>query len=188
MGTIGDERQFQRAVDLCHVLKFSNDRLGHVRDLREAQHPRIIVETLAEEGLRVRWRGHWSDVPAFHTPAFVDGAGAGDWTSAGLIHQLGTAGAKVFDTLQKPKLLSALRFGQGLAAINCGYEGARGAMMAMTLERLADRLRALASKGAEADANFQDAAVHEGDIPTRLCATCASDERISSETEKIARR
>jgi fructokinase len=186
--SIGDERQFQRAVDLCHVLKFSHDRLGHVRDLREAQHPRIIVETLAEEGLRVRWRGHWSDLPAFKTPAFVDGAGAGDWTSAGLIHHLGASGAKVFDTLQKPRLLSALRFGQGLAAINCGYEGARGAMMAMTRDQLTKRLTALAARRAEATANFQEAAVHESDIPTRLCATCASDEKPPSETKKIARR
>jgi hypothetical protein len=94
----------------------------------------------------------------------------------------------VFDTLQKPRLLSSLRFGQGLAAINCGYEGARGAMMAMTREQLANRLRTLASKGAEAAAIFQDATVHESDIPTRLCATCASDEKNLSETKKIARR
>ncbi|MCA1477988.1 MULTISPECIES: PfkB family carbohydrate kinase [Bradyrhizobium] len=175
--SIGDEKQFQKAVDLCHVLKFSHDRLGHVRDLREAQRPKVIVETLAEDGLRVRWRGYWSELPAFKTPLFVDGAGAGDWTSAGLIHQIGASGAKVFDTLQKPRLLSALRFGQGLAAINCGYEGARGAMMAMTREQLAKRLLALASRGSEANLNVQDLQAHEADIPTRLCATCASDEK-----------
>ena len=120
--SVGDERQFQKAVDLCHILKFSHDRLGHLRDLREAQQPRIIVETLAEEGLRVRWRGHWSDLPAFTLPVFVDGAGAGDWTTTGLIHQLGTSGAKVFDTLQKPRLLSALRFGQGLAGLTAALK------------------------------------------------------------------
>lgn len=187
--SMGDERQFQKAVDLCHILKFSHDRLGHLRDLREAQQPRIIVETLAEEGLRVRWRGHWSDLPAFTLPVFVDGAGAGDWTTAGLIHQLGPSGAKVFDTLQKPRLLSALRFGQGLAAINCGYEGARGAMMAMTRDQLGKRLTALASRTPESTADPQEATVHESDIPTRLCATCVSDGKSpSSRAKKAASR
>ncbi|WP_407193768.1 PfkB family carbohydrate kinase [Bradyrhizobium sp. STM 3566] len=182
--SIGDERQFQKAVDLCHILKFSHDRLGHMRDLLEAQQPKVIVETLAEEGLRVRWRGHWSELPAFKTPAFVDGAGAGDWTSAGLLHQLGTTGAKVFETLQKPRLLSALRFGQALAAVNCGYEGARGVMLAMTRDQLAKRLTALASRKTEASDSHQDAASHESDIPTRLCATCASDEKGAPKPKK----
>ena len=159
--SVGDDRQFQKAVDLCHILKFSHDRLGHLRDLREAQQPRIIVETLAEEGLRVRWRGHWSDLPAFTLPVFVDGAGAGDWTTAGLIHQLGSNGARAFETLQKPRLLSALRFGQGLAAINCGYEGARGAMMAMTRDQLSKRLMTFASRTAESMADAQETTVRE---------------------------
>jgi sugar/nucleoside kinase (ribokinase family) len=184
--SIGDERQFQKAVDLCHILKFSHDRLGHMRDLREAQQPKVIVETLAEEGLRVRWRGHWSDLPAFQTPAFIDGAGAGDWTSAGLLHQLASTGARVFETLQKPRLLSALRFGQALAAINCGYEGARGVMMAMTRDQLSKRLTALASRKGEIPGALQETALHESDIPTRLCATCASDDEKSATMSKKA--
>jgi sugar/nucleoside kinase (ribokinase family) len=186
--SVGDERQFQKAVDLCHVLKFSHDRLGHLRDLREAQQPRIIVETLSEDGLRVRWRGHWTDLPAFTLPIFIDGAGAGDWTTAGLIHQLGTNGAKMFDTLQKPRLLSALRFGQGLAAINCGFEGARGVMMAMTREQLGKRLMALTSKTAETASNLQEALLYGTDIPSRLCATCVSDGKSSSPTKRAASR
>jgi hypothetical protein len=154
--SIGDERQFQRAVDLCHILKFSHDRLGHVRDIREAQSPKIIVETCAEEGLRLRWCGHWSDLPAFPTPRFLDGAGAGDWCSAGIIHRLGTTGARIVDTLQKPRLLAALRFGQALAAVNCRFEGARGAMMAMTRAQLAKRLTTLAAKKPEAVAEVED--------------------------------
>jgi sugar/nucleoside kinase (ribokinase family) len=171
---IGDERQFRCAVDLCHVLKFSHDRLGHVRDLREAQIPKIIIETRAEEGLRLRWRGHWSELPAFHTPRFLDSAGAGDWCSAGLIHQFGTSGAKIIDTLQKPRLLAALRFGQALAAVNCGFEGARGAMMAMTRPQLARRLYTLAAKKPEPATKMEDPGTREGDIPRRLCATCSA--------------
>jgi len=100
---------------------------------------------------------------------------------------LGTSGAKVFDILQKPRLLSALRFGQGLAAINCGYEGARGAMMAMTRDQLGKRLTALASRPAESTAHPEEKTVHESDIPTRLCAACISDgKRPSSRGKKAA--
>jgi sugar/nucleoside kinase (ribokinase family) len=184
--SIGDERQFQRVVDLCHVLKFSHDRLGHVRDLREAQNPKVIVETMAEEGLRLRWRGHWSELPAFNTPGFLDGAGAGDWTSAGFIHHLGAGGAKAFEQLQKPRLLSALRFGQALAAVNCGYEGARGAMMAMTRDQLAKRLTRLATRTPEDPAAVQDTGGREEEIPTRLCPTCTSTEKKKPTKKKTA--
>lgn len=183
---VGDERQFQRAVDVCHVLKFSHDRLGHVRDLREAKNPKIIIETLAEEGLRFRWRGQWTELPAFNTPTLVDAAGAGDWTSAGFIHHLGTTGSKIFETLQKPRLLSALRFGQALAAINCGYEGARGAMMVMTRDQLAKRLLRLATRAAEDPTILQDTGARDGDIPTRLCATCIATEKRKPKKPKAA--
>lgn len=186
--SIGDERQFQRAVDLCHILKFSSDRLGHVRDLREAHSPKIIIETRAEEGLRLRWRGHWSDLPAFHTPPFLDGAGAGDWCSAGLIHHLGASGASIIDTLQKPRLLAALRFGQALAAVNCGFEGARGTMMAMTLAQLSKRLTTLAAKKPEVPAEAEEIGKREADIPKRLCATCSASDIQKKRKSAMPRR
>ena len=187
--SIGDERHFQRAVDLCHVLKFSHDRLGHMRDLLEAQNPKIIIETFAEEGLRVRWRGHWSHLPAFAMPRFRDGAGAGDWCSAGLIHHLGTTGAGIIDTLQKSRLLAALRFGQALAAINCGFEGARGAMMAMTRMQFAKRLTTLATEKPEALAEAEDLGTREGDIPRRLCTTCSAlEKQDKAKKRKLASR
>jgi fructokinase len=187
--SIGDERQFQRAVDLCHILKFSHDRLGHMRDLRQAQNPKIIIETRAEEGLKLRWRGHWSELPAFDAPRFLDGAGAGDWCSAGVIHHLGTAGARMMETLQKPRLLAALRFGQALAAVNCGFEGARGAMMAMTLAQLAKRLTTLAAKKPDAPGEKEEPGMRDGDIPKRLCATCsAADNQEKSKKRKSGRR
>lgn len=182
--SIADERQFQRAVDLCHVLKFSHDRLGHVRDLHETQGPRIIVETCAEEGLRFRWRGHWTDLPAFHSPRFLDGAGAGDWCTAGLIHQLGTGGAKILETLQKPRLLATLRFGQALAAINCGYEGARGAMMVMTRTQLAKRLMTLTSKKPEPEAVHDELGGRDVTIPKKLCGSCTKPAKAVERKQK----
>lgn len=175
--SIGDERQFRKAVDVCHVLKYSHDRLGHLRDLGEAQSPRVVVETLAEEGLRVRWRGHWSELSAFEAPWFRDGAGSGDWCSAGLIHRLGTRGAVIFDTLQKPLLLAALRFGQALAAVNCGYEGARGAMMALSRDELANALTRLATRKPDFDPGENEPSGNETGIPKKICASCSAPKK-----------
>jgi sugar/nucleoside kinase (ribokinase family) len=175
--SVGDERQFRKAVDACHVLKYSHDRLGHLRDLGEAQSPRIIVETLAEEGLRVRWRGHWSELPAFEAPWFRDGAGSGDWCTAGLIHRLGTEGTTVFESLQKPLLLAALRLGQALAAVNCGYEGARGAMLALSRDEMAAALTKLASRNPEFDPAGAERSGNESSIPKNICATCSVPNR-----------
>jgi len=58
----------------------------------------------------------------------------------------------------------------------------------MTREQLAKRLIALASRKAEASAGLQDTAVHESEIPTRLCATCASDEKSPPKRNTIANR
>jgi sugar/nucleoside kinase (ribokinase family) len=182
--SIADERPFQRTVDVCHVLKFSHDRLGHVRDLRETQGPKIIVETCAEEGLRVRWRGRWTELSAFQTPRFLDGAGAGDWCTAGLIHGLGSGGANVLETLQKPRLLAALRFGQALAAVNCGYEGARGAMMAMTRAQLAKRLMTLTSKQPEQEAVQDEPAGRDVAIPKKLCGSCSKPAKRAERKQK----
>ncbi|MCK9918024.1 PfkB family carbohydrate kinase [Microbacteriaceae bacterium K1510] len=187
--SISDERQFQRAVDLCHVLKFSHDRLGHVRDLREAQRPKIIIETHAEDGLKFRWRGQWNELPAFEAPRFLDGAGAGDWTTAGLIHNLGTSGTKVFDTLQKARLLAALRFGQALAAINCSFEGARGAMMAMTRTQMTKRLVTLVAKRPEKPFEAEEISKHEGNIPKRLCGSCSTTKKVvAPKKQKVGSR
>jgi sugar/nucleoside kinase (ribokinase family) len=183
--SIADERQFQRAVDLCHLLKFSHDRLGHVRDLRETQGPKIIVETCAEKGLRFRWRGHWTELSAFQTPRFLDGAGAGDWCTAGLIHRLGSGGAKTLETLQKPRLLAALRFGQALAAVNCGYEGARGAMMAMSRLQLAKRLMTLTSRRPEPETMNDEVAGVDTDIPKKLCGSCSKPGKKTARKRRI---
>ncbi len=75
--------------------------------------------------------------------------------------------------LQKPRLVAALRFGQALAAVNCGYEGARGTMMAMTRQQLAKRLTALAAKEPELELAEDDIGGLDVVIPKRLCRYCS---------------
>ena len=171
--TVGDERQFQNAVDICHVLKYSNDRLGHVVDLGAAKAPPIIVETFGADGLRFRWRSRWIELPAFNVPRFRDAAGAGDWCTAGLIHLLADKGANALGSMRKQRILGALRFGQALAAINCGYEGARGAMMALKKEQMNKALVRLSEPKTEPPIEFDTAAAeYTLYSPEKICVTC----------------
>ena len=128
-------------------LKYSHDRLGHVPDLSRLASPRLVIETRGPDGLRVRWRRSWSDLQAYSAPRLIDAAGSGDWCTAGLIHKVAEGGAKSFETLNKAYIDHSLRFGQALAAINCGFEGARGAMMGLTQLQMNKALGALSETG-----------------------------------------
>ncbi len=168
--SVGDEKPFQQAVDLCHVLKFSHDRLGHLPDLATAKSPRLVVETLGEDGLRLRWRGRWSALPAFRTTIFEDAAGSGDWCSAGFLHVVGARGANGFAKLKKADLDRALKFGQALASLNCRFEGARGLMRYMDHRSVNKALRSLLEKGTLADLNHNSESLLS--MPGDLCRLC----------------
>lgn len=174
---IGDERLFQKSVELCHVLKFSHDRLGHIHDLAETAAPRIVIETNGEDGLRVRWRSRWSELPAFEVTKLRDAAGSGDWCSAGLIHRLAQSGSKTLDELRKADLDNALRFGQALAAVNCNFEGARGAMLALSHKQLANILVRLKENGRKSTLDYPDSGAGGLKVPVDLCGVCSSEPR-----------
>ena len=141
--SIGDEKKFQAAVDICHILKYSRERLGHVPDLPITPSPMVVIETQGARGLRFRWRNRWTRLEAFEVGRLIDAAGSGDWCTAGLIHQIGQNGVQGLINLNKAKLASALQIGQALAAINCRYYGARGAMQALSLRDINVYMRQL---------------------------------------------
>ena len=137
------EAKFQRAVDACHVLKYSQERLGHLPDLTYTASPALIVETRGDAGLRYRWEGRWSQLDAFPVEEIVDAAGSGDWCTATLIHRMGRTGAEPFTHSTGSEIEAALQDGQAIAAVNCGFLGARGAMQALTLDELNEWLSTL---------------------------------------------
>lgn len=110
----------ERAVRVAHVIKHADDRA-----VPHADHPpsrgQVRVVTEGAGGARFRvGHGNWHHSPAFPYP-IVDAGGAGDWTTAGLVHGLMTEGRRTVRTVG-----DALRWAQALAAVSCGAPGARG--------------------------------------------------------------
>ena len=142
--SIGEDGLFERAVDACHILKFSHERFRKDTELAQAREPNLVVRTLGKGGLEARWKGRWSRFAPFVAPRVVDTAGAGDWCSVALLHVLAQKGAKGLTAAQKGDIERALRLGQALAALSCGFEGARGLMTALSwVERLSKMLRTM---------------------------------------------
>jgi fructokinase len=133
----GDPRLFQEALRLTHVLKYSHQRVRSFADLMTKSFPPLQIETLGEDGLRYRCNlpgissSGWRLMGSFEVPVFKDSAGSGDWCSAGIISVIGANGVEGLSSLSLDGLTRALRFGQALAAWNCGFEGARGGMYAV---------------------------------------------------------
>ena len=168
--SIGDEKLFLQAVDICHVMKHSHDRLGDVPDLAAAKPPQLVVKTEGEEGLSMRWRGRWSSLPAFRAPIFEDAAGSGDWCSAGFLHCVGNRGADGFADLKKTDITRALKFGQALATLNCRFEGARGLMSHLDHRSVNRALRSLVEKRAPVELKRNPEAQYG--VPVDFCRFC----------------
>ncbi len=138
---VGDHGLFMEAWSLAHVVKYSHERLADIPDSLEFGSSQLLqIETLGADGLRYRAKfgrriiSPWKLLPVAKAPAVVDTAGAGDWCTAGLLQKLGREGAEGFRGLSPAAVEAGLKFGQALAAWNCGYAGARGGMNSMPVE------------------------------------------------------
>jgi sugar/nucleoside kinase (ribokinase family) len=139
----GDVSMFERAAKTASIIKYSTDR---IKRLPLSISPHLEIRTLGVDGLQFRIKGGpWSRLGAIPRSDVIDTSGAGDWLSAGFLTAVADMGRASFLKLGKTKTAEALRHGQALAAWNCGFEGARGAMYhvsnAATLLRKAEALR-----------------------------------------------
>lgn len=183
--SISDETHFRTALGICDVLKFSNERLGHFSDLKTARGPSLVVETLGTRGLKFRWRESWTTLPAFDAPNLRDAAGAGDWSSAGFIHAIAQHGAEKFSKSTKGQITHALRLGQALAAINCQFDGARGAMYELSRRQLDQHLskHPLGSAITELERKGQTSTPKQS---AQICLLCGDKVRIRNSKRKSA--
>ena len=122
----GSER-FKDAIELAHIVKHCYNK-NITNEFDDAQ---IEVQTMGNKGLQYRtnlWNENrkWITMKPFSVSNLVDAAGSGDWCSAGIIHSISSRG--IDNYFSKSSFELSLKLGQCFAAINCNFEGARGAM------------------------------------------------------------
>ncbi|MCQ4634557.1 carbohydrate kinase [Shinella sp. CPCC 100929] len=146
-----DEKLFSEALHIAHIVKYSDQRLPDAGGTMTGDHATLVeIQTLGSQGLRYRHRlagvpSEWLNLPAVPAPRLVDTCGSGDWCTAGF---LAAAASKGVEGLRKDGgqgIASALRFGQALAAWNCGFEGARGGMYVLGREEFERQIDAIVS-------------------------------------------
>ena len=130
--SLGDNRNFNMALQVSDVVKFSGCRVGKSIEplLRKVgARPGLVIETLDGRGLRYMTRGgldelSWKYQEPFVVPDPIDQAGAGDWCSAGLISRILTQ--ETSERWRERTVERTLAFGQALAAASILFEGPRG--------------------------------------------------------------
>jgi sugar/nucleoside kinase (ribokinase family) len=125
-----DERHLQEALELADIVKYSEERVpAGLRPLIETSPVALEIETLGADGLRYR-RQHqaWRRLKAPSCERVADAAGAGDWTTAGLLYQIGGRRHAAVE-LSDEALEEALQVAQAYGAWSCQFVGAQGGMV-----------------------------------------------------------
>lgn len=118
--TLGVPGIFDEAVAIADLVKFSRQR-SDAFNSRLRQYSGSMVETLGSAGVRYRAAGasSWVTIPSNPVVEFVDSAGAGDWTTAGLLSCL----VDERGDAQIGRLDEAIVEAQKLGARSCSWEG-----------------------------------------------------------------
>jgi len=133
--SIKDIRLFKQALEVSHILKFSNERIKNYKELFPTQQTELEIETLGKDGINYRYSKTkkakcWKLIESYKLDDTIikDSAGAGDWCTSAFISTLGVEGIISFNNSKASDIKKALQYGQALGAINCCFEGARGIM------------------------------------------------------------
>lgn len=114
----------QRAIAAAAIVKGSVEHgPGLVASYEGGAPDQLRIITEGSAGARFRLGdGEWQRVGVFEVPV-VDASGAGDWTTAGMLHALAGIPAPT-----ERDVRDAIKFGHSFAALNCAVPGARGLM------------------------------------------------------------
>ena len=147
--TKGDDKLMAEALALAHIVKYAADRHPCIRGVMADGSATILeVQTLGAQGLRYRRRlgrgiSDWMRLKAVPAPQLTDACGSGDWCTAGLIAKAAIGGQEGLRCVGPRGIRAALRYGQALAAWNCGFEGARGGMYAVSQQAFESQVASL---------------------------------------------
>lgn len=134
----GNMKLLGEALKVSHVVKYADSRLRNLPGVMEDGSATVLeIQTLGAEGLRYRHRlgrgtSNWIRLTSVVAPRIADACGSGDWCTAGLIAKATAGGREGLRRSGARGVRAALRYGQALAAWNCGFEGARGGMYAVS--------------------------------------------------------
>jgi len=183
------DRLMVEAIGLAHVVKYADERLNGLEGVMTERSATLVeVQTLGEQGLRYRHRldglvSDWVKLGAVSAPRLADTCGSGDWCTAGLIAKAAVGGTEGLRATGLAGIHAALRYGQALAAWNCGFEGARGGMYAVSSEQFATQISQL-MKGQLEDLGVEPVTIDSAQPigcpacpPTRIKSRKARDAR-----------
>ena len=120
------DRNFLRAVAASDIVKFSNEKHPDV-SFTEGFTDKLFIQTMSEKGLRFKLREEgWFTIPSEHNPNFVDGEGAGDWTTSAFINAMGKLHMLHFENIHQPNTWHCLEAAQRVASESVLYLGAKG--------------------------------------------------------------
>lgn len=145
---VGDPKLFREMLKHSTILKYSAQRARAFSDSLRSHNAVLEIETCGEDGLRFRMRrtfASWQSLPAYEVP-IKDTAGSGDWTTVGLLSTLFENGKSNLAAATRRDIAAALEHGQAIAALNCEFEGARGAMYHLTRTRFLEAASMIGEK------------------------------------------
>ena len=169
------EKLWTEAIEVAHVVKYSASRLSGLSGLMKRGSAAVLeVQTLGERGLRYRHRlcrsvSDWMHLEAVPSRRSADTCGSGDWCTAGLIDRVAGAGQEGLRAIGARGIRRALRYGQALAAWNCGFEGARGGMYAVSRSAFRRQITNLINGRSE---NVQESPQREVPPQVVTCPAC----------------
>jgi fructokinase len=134
-----DDELFARAVRYATVIKLSDETVGKSIADGDLDPRTIVIRTHGAHGLTVSSGDVRRHFPASFAPRVVDTCGSGDMVTTGLLDLVlkrwyREGSWKVED------IFEGVEVGQRLAALNCGFTGARGLFLAAGASYVRDML------------------------------------------------
>ena len=119
-------RELASGIAVADVVKFSDEDYPDV-SFAEGLADRLAIQTMKGEGVRFNLRGAgWRTVPPVPNPDFLDGEGAGDWTSSAFLAALGRRGLPRLADLDESTVADCLREAQETASRSTSFLGSKG--------------------------------------------------------------
>lgn len=149
--SIGNINLFKECLRVTDIIKFSHERIRNYTELFPVQQTVLEIQTVGKDGLKYRYNMHqnsrkWIKLSPYKITNLIDSGGAGDWCSAGIIYKIGEKGRNSFLKKNEKKIEESLQFGQILGAINCFFDGARGAMYNLNKEQIIKASKSFSNK------------------------------------------